>query len=528
MYMSIYILYDESIYVFSRRVPVDGLLVTLVRHSFVQEGGDESIWGWYRTPDESRAAENFGWRAVMNNFGGGIEHPTRAEQPRTPGGTTQQRCVGQDCFVNLFQTKIFLAITEVAAAIETHLDDFNGFPNPEDHAAIKTKFMERYNVPGVIGFVDGTHIAITNPRLNIEHQYLNRKGFDSKNVCGPNNKIFRINAAHGGANHDAFIWWQSNIAQILEQRFTGGDRTSWLLGDSRYQLQPYLITPVRNPADDTPEHRLNIAHRSARSCVERCIGILKARFRCLIQERVLKYAPVKAGSIINACAILHNFMVARNLPLPPEHEILKHMDDPGDNDDDDLVSEQPPNEARMINIALKTRNVNIVEQKEESTVYRDEVLEIAEVQQEQEREWTAKVELEETMVEVKMDTGAMVNTLPVKLFKVLCKNNPEVARKLKPIKRRLETYGGFKLESVVLWRNHHAYYRNGVLNEDGDGVYSVEASKNEYLVKCSVVIDEESLKTLYGELWPDLTTLVAFLSENRRGDLKLVKTLLKI
>ncbi|KAJ3649872.1 hypothetical protein Zmor_021590 [Zophobas morio] len=71
----------------------------------------------------------------------------------------------------------------------------------------------------------------------------------------------------------------------------------------------------------------------------------------------------------------------------------------------------------------------------------------------------------------------------------------------------------------VLWRNHHAYYRNGVLNEDGDGVYSVEASKNEYLVKCSVVIDEESLKTLYGELWPDLTTLVAFLSENRRGDL---------
>ncbi|KAJ3659105.1 hypothetical protein Zmor_010812 [Zophobas morio] len=61
MYMSIYILYDESIYVFLRRVPVDGLLVTLVRHSFVQEGGDESYWGWYRTPDESRAAENFGW-----------------------------------------------------------------------------------------------------------------------------------------------------------------------------------------------------------------------------------------------------------------------------------------------------------------------------------------------------------------------------------------------------------------------------------------------------------------------------------
>ncbi|KAJ3649496.1 hypothetical protein Zmor_021236 [Zophobas morio] len=269
-----------------------------------------------------------------------------------------QRCVGQDCFVNLSQSQISLAITEVAAAIENRLGDFIAFPNPEEYAAIKTTFMERYNVPGVIGFVDGTHIAITKPTLNIEHQYLNRKGFHSKNVqivCGPNNKIFGINAAHGGATHDAFIWRQSNIARILEQRFTGGDRTSWLLGDSGYPLQPYVITPVRNPADGTPEHRFNIAHRRARSCVERCIGVLKARFRCLIQERVLKYAPVKAGSIINACAILHNFMVARNVPLPPEHEILEHMDDPGDNDDDDLVPEQPPNEARMINVALETR-----------------------------------------------------------------------------------------------------------------------------------------------------------------------------
>ena len=41
-----------------------------------------------------------------------------------------------------------------------------------------------------------------------------------------------------------------------------------------------------------------------------------------------------------------------------------------------------------------------------------------------------------------------------------------------------------------------SYYRNGVLNEDGDGVYSVKASKNEYLVKCPVVIEEEFLKTL--------------------------------
>ncbi|KAJ3659088.1 hypothetical protein Zmor_010796 [Zophobas morio] len=40
-----------------------------------------------------------------------------------------------------------------------------------------------------------------------------------------------------------------------------------------------------------------------------------------------------------------------------------------------------------------------------------------------------------------------------------------------------------------------SYYRNGVLNEDGDWVYSVNACKDEYLVRYPVVIEEESLKT---------------------------------
>ena len=100
-----------------------------------------------------------------------------------------------------------------------------------------------------------------------------------------------------------------------------------LTGDSGYPLLPYILTPIRNPPENSPQHRFNVAHRRARSCIERCIGILKARFRCLIKERMLKYSPTKAGSIINACTILHNIMIHRNLPLPEEHEIQNYMDD---------------------------------------------------------------------------------------------------------------------------------------------------------------------------------------------------------
>lgn len=61
---------------------------------------------------------------------------------------------------------------------------------------------------------------------------------------------------------------------------------------------------------------------SARCAVERCIGLLKARFRCLLRHRVLEYAPEKAGRIVNACAILHNMCVKARVPDPPELPVV--------------------------------------------------------------------------------------------------------------------------------------------------------------------------------------------------------------
>lgn len=54
-------------------------------------------------------------------------------------------------------------------------------------------------------------------------------------------------------------------------------------------------------------------HARAHNCVERCIGLLKARFRCILGEKVLKYEPHKVGIIINACAILHNLCLEQGM-----------------------------------------------------------------------------------------------------------------------------------------------------------------------------------------------------------------------
>lgn len=72
------------------------------------------------------------------------------------------------------------------------------------------------------------------------------------------------------------------------------------------------MTPVE-ALPGTPEYNYTSRHTRARNCVERCIGVLKARFRCLNGERKLRYSPEKVGHIINACSVLHNICMKGRL-----------------------------------------------------------------------------------------------------------------------------------------------------------------------------------------------------------------------
>lgn len=93
----------------------------------------------------------------------------------------------------------------------------------------------------------------------------------------------------------------------------------YFTGDSGYPLEPWLMTPVLNAQPGSPEDRYTNAHCRARVCVERLNGVLKGVFRCLNQDRTLRYSPRKCGSIINACAVLHN--MRRHLNLDLEEQI---------------------------------------------------------------------------------------------------------------------------------------------------------------------------------------------------------------
>lgn len=75
------------------------------------------------------------------------------------------------------------------------------------------------------------------------------------------------------------------------------------------------MTPILNVAAGSPEERYNTAQTSIRSLIERCNGVLKNRFRCLLKHRVLHYSPERASRIINACVVLHNIRIRNKVQL---------------------------------------------------------------------------------------------------------------------------------------------------------------------------------------------------------------------
>ncbi|KAF9413692.1 hypothetical protein HW555_008138 [Spodoptera exigua] len=84
-----------------------------------------------------------------------------------------------------------------------------------------------------------------------------------------------------------------------------------VLSDSGYAQRGYMMTPIVDAPVGSPEEYYTKLHCSARNTVERTIGVLKNRWRCLLGHRVLHYHPDVAAKIINACCVFHNICINR-------------------------------------------------------------------------------------------------------------------------------------------------------------------------------------------------------------------------
>ncbi|KAL6455128.1 hypothetical protein MHYP_G00364350 [Metynnis hypsauchen] len=174
-----------------------------------------------------------------------------------------------------------------------------------DQANIKAQFAAIAGFPNVIGAIGCTHTAIKAPSEE-EFADVNRKHFHSINVqiiCDAKMCLTNVAARWPGSAQDSYILTNSMVEIRLQ---AGRVRDGWLLGDSGYALQTWLMTPLCNPQTDR-ERRYNSLHSRTRSVVERAIGQLKSRWRCLDRTGgMLLYRPEKVCRIVRACGVLHN------------------------------------------------------------------------------------------------------------------------------------------------------------------------------------------------------------------------------
>lgn len=96
----------------------------------------------------------------------------------------------------------------------------------------------------------------------------------------------------------------------------------YVSGDSAFPLRPCMMTPILNALPGSPEENYTKMQCRVRNCIERCFGVLKTRWRCLLKHRVLHYTPEMALRITNACAVLHNIAVDAHMPEPEDPIIV--------------------------------------------------------------------------------------------------------------------------------------------------------------------------------------------------------------
>ncbi|CAK1585217.1 unnamed protein product [Parnassius mnemosyne] len=201
-------------------------------------------------------------------------------------------------------------IEEVTQAL-THKNIINKyirFPDtPAARQAVSQRFYRKYGIPGVVGCIDGSHFKIVVPPKEEEHLYYSRKHYHSLNVqmvCDDEYRILNVNSKFGGANHDSFIWENSDLNTYIQSLHRNGEIV-WLLGDSGYPYRLWLMTPFL----DAESNNYNEKHMRARVVIKNTFSRLKNRWRCLHKDRVLHYKPVKCAHIILACSVLHNIII---------------------------------------------------------------------------------------------------------------------------------------------------------------------------------------------------------------------------
>jgi len=117
-------------------------------------------------------------------------------------------------------------------------------------------------------------------------------------------------AGQVGSIHDMRVFRLSGFQKMCtEENFP---ENSHLLGDAAYGIQKYIMVPFRDNGHLTEtEIKYNKIHSSSRMIIERSLGLLKGRFRSILDTLPMSRTDLIAKYIV-VCCILHNICLLHN------------------------------------------------------------------------------------------------------------------------------------------------------------------------------------------------------------------------
>ena len=187
--------------------------------------------------------------------------------------------------------------------------DLLQWPDRQRMAVTAQYFDDVHKFPGVVGAIDGTYIEIPKPEDGAGH--FCRMRYPAQHlqiVCNENLEIIHAEAGNAGSMHDARVYRNSEVSNLLTNPATAPPDDCHILGDSAYPLQVALMTPYRrHQLVGNAEQNYNRKHSAARSAVEGAFGLLKGKWRRL--GKLEAYNMDVISSTVFTCCLLHNFVL---------------------------------------------------------------------------------------------------------------------------------------------------------------------------------------------------------------------------
>ncbi|XP_025154758.1 putative nuclease HARBI1 isoform X2 [Harpegnathos saltator] len=220
------------------------------------------------------------------------------------------RCVSDRFGVGI--STAWRSVQKVVNALYKKVATFIHWPTVEEAEHSIETIKRNHDFPGVIGAIDGTHIKIIAPQNNSD-SYINRKRFYSiqlQVVCNEQLQFIHCYTGQVGSVHDMRVFRLSNFEKMCTDNNFPHD--SHILGDAAYRLTKYIMVPFKdNGYLSERQIRFNTRLSSTRMMVERSIGLLKGRFRSLL-DTLPMYRSDLIPKYIIACCILHNICLLQN------------------------------------------------------------------------------------------------------------------------------------------------------------------------------------------------------------------------